>query len=78
MISLTDDSLRARIERTIRIVPDFPVAGIRFRDVTPILEDHPSLYRDIIDRITGWYESNTPDCVVGIESFGYIFGAPLA
>jgi adenine phosphoribosyltransferase len=72
------DSLRARIERAIRIVPNFPVPGMRFRDITPILEDDPSLYGAIIDRFTECYQSNSPDCVVCIESFGYVFGAPLA
>src|ERR671914_1678192 len=72
------DSLQARIERAIRIVPDFPVPGMRFRDITPIFEDDPSLYRAIIDRLADCYESNAPDCVVCIESFGYVFGAPLA
>jgi adenine phosphoribosyltransferase len=72
------DSLRERIERAIRIVPDFPVRGMRFRDITPILEDDPSLYRAVIDRFVECYQSNAPDCVVCIESFGYVFGAPLA
>jgi len=72
------DSLRARIERAIRIVPDFPVPGMRFRDITPILEDDPCLYRAIIDRLAECYGSNAPDSVVCIESFGYVFGAPLA
>ena len=46
-----DDSLRDRIERAIRIVPDFPLAHMRFRDITPILEADPALYGAIIDRL---------------------------
>ena len=73
-----DETLRERIERAIRIIPDFPLPGMRFRDITPILEDDPALYCAIIDRLTQHYQSDRPDCVVCIESFGYVFGAPLA
>ena len=73
-----DDSLRDRIERAIRIVPDFPLAHMRFRDITPILEADPALYCAIIDRLAQQYRSDPPDCLVCIESFGYVFGAPLA
>ena len=73
-----DDPLREQIEHAIRIIPDFPFAGMRFRDITPILEEDPALYCAIIDRVTQHYQSNPPDCVVCIESFGYVFGAPLA
>jgi adenine phosphoribosyltransferase len=78
MNSDIDDPLREQMEHAIRIIPDFPVAGMRFRDITPILEEDPALYCAIIDRITHHYQSNPPDCVVCIESFGYVFGAPLA
>ena len=47
-------------------------------NITPILEEDPALYCAIIDRLTEHYQSNPPDCVVCIESFGYVFGAPLA
>jgi len=78
MNAKSDDLLRERIERAIRIIPDFPFARMRFRDITPILEEDPALYCAIIDRLTQHYQSNPPDCLVCIESFGYIFGAPLA
>jgi len=78
MNSEDTDLLQQRIERAIRIVPNFPVAGMRFRDITPILEEDPALYRAIIDRFTECYQANPPECVVCIESFGYVFGAPLA
>ena len=74
----SDDGLRERIEQAIRIVPDFPLANIRFRDITPILEEDPVLFRAIVDQLARHYESDPPDCLVCIESFGYVFGAPLA
>src|SRR5258708_5252382 len=72
-----DDPLREQIEHAIRIIPDFPVAGMRFRDITPILEEIPRCTPpSSIDSCN--YDSTPPDCVVCIESFGCVFGAPLA
>jgi adenine phosphoribosyltransferase len=56
-------------------VPDFPQPGILFRDVTPLLENGASL-RSAVDALAGAF-SNI-DIVAGIESRGFIFGAPVA
>jgi adenine phosphoribosyltransferase len=61
----------------IRDVPDFPQPGILFRDITPLLHD-PAAYRHVIDELASKIQSMTPDVIVGIESRGFLFGAPVA
>ena len=61
----------------IRGVPDFPQPGILFRDITPLLKD-PAAYRYVIDQLTHRIEALAPDAIVGIESRGFLFGAPVA
>ncbi len=62
---------------TIRNVPDFPVEGILFYDITTLLKD-ATAFKESIDRLTEPYQNRGIDLVVGIESRGFIFGAPLA
>lgn len=62
---------------TIRSVPDFPIAGILFYDITTLLKN-PIALKESIDRLTGQYQNAGVDMVVGIESRGFIFGIPLA
>ena len=61
----------------IRDIPDFPVEGILFKDITPLLQDADAL-RDSIDALYERYKDAGIDMVVGIESRGFIFGVPLA
>lgn len=63
---------------SIRTVQDFPIPGIPFPDVTSILEEHPELFRDVVDAFVDRYRHDPPDAFVCIESFGYVFGVPLA
>ena len=65
------------IERFIRSIPDFPVPGILFRDITPLLKDRQG-FRAAIDLFVERFKDRGIDYVVGIEARGYIFGAPLA
>ena len=60
----------------IREVPNFPKPGILFRDVTPLLHDGAAL-REVIDALAVPWRGAV-DAVAGIESRGFIFGAPLA
>lgn len=61
----------------VREVPDFPIAGILFRDVTPLLRD-PGGLADVVGRLAEECRGLKVDVVAGIESRGFIFGAPLA
>ncbi|MHB1455753.1 MAG: adenine phosphoribosyltransferase [Armatimonadota bacterium] len=63
--------------RLIRDIPDFPHKGIIFKDITPVLQNHQA-FSEVIDRLSDFAESVTPDIIVGIESRGFILGAPMA
>ncbi|HYF63735.1 MAG TPA: adenine phosphoribosyltransferase [Herpetosiphonaceae bacterium] len=65
------------IESYIRTIPDFPIPGIQFKDITPLLAS-PQAFSAVINRFTDRYTARGIDAVVGIESRGFIFGAPLA
>ena len=70
---MTPDELRAKI----REIPDFPKPGILFYDITTLLKD-PVAYRSAIDLMLAPYRDEKIDLVVGMESRGFIFSAPLA
>jgi adenine phosphoribosyltransferase len=67
------DDLRARI----REVPDFPKPGILFYDITTLLKD-PGAYHEAIDLLNAPFRGEQIDLVVGMESRGFIFSAPMA
>lgn len=67
----------ALVKEIIRDVPDFPTPGVLFRDITPILQD-PSAFREVVDSLAECVKPTKPDVIVGIESRGFIFGAPVA
>jgi len=66
-----------QIESLIRSIPDFPIPGILFRDITPLLGD-PSGFKALIDTFVSAYRDKGVDYVVGIEARGYMIGAPVA
>ena len=70
-------TLVQRIEATLRDVPDFPKPGIVFKDITPVLEDG-ALFADITEYFRARFAGQEIDAVVGVESRGFIFGAPVA
>jgi len=57
-------------------VPDFPIVGVTFKDITPLLQA-PDAFRAVIDGIADAYRGSV-DTVAGIESRGFLFGAALA
>jgi adenine phosphoribosyltransferase len=61
----------------IRDVPDFPKPGILFRDLTPLLAD-PDAFREAVRAVAEPFRADLIDAVVGIESRGFILGAPVA
>lgn len=61
----------------IRDVPDFPVEGILFKDITTLLRD-PVAYREALEQLHAQVKDLPVDVVVGMESRGFIFAAPLA
>ena len=64
-------------ERLIRAIPDFPIPGILFRDITPLLKDKQG-FKEAIDLFVDRFRNAGINHVVGIEARGYMLGAPLA
>jgi adenine phosphoribosyltransferase len=67
------DDLRAKI----REIPDFPKPGILFYDITTLLKD-AGAFREAIQLMLEPYRDRKIDAVVGMESRGFIFSAPMA
>ncbi len=65
------------IKSKIRTVPHYPKQGIMFRDITTLLKD-PSGFRTTVDELAQRYAAVKIDKIAGIESRGFILGAPLA
>src|SRR6202165_5651348 len=61
----------------IRDVPDFPKKGILFKDITTLLKN-PMAFKQSIDQLTDLVRSLSPGVVIGMESRGFIFAAPIA
>ena len=70
---MTPEQLRAKV----REIPDFPKPGILFYDITTLLKD-PTAYRAAIDLMLEPYRDERIEIVVGMESRGFIFSAPMA
>ena len=64
-----------RLEDHVREIPDFPKKGIQFKDIMPMLQS-PEAFRAAVESLAA--KVPKPDAVVGIESRGFLFGAPLA
>lgn len=65
------------VRNKIRTIPDFPKPGIMFKDITTAIKD-PEAFKRIVDFLTYEYKDMNIDYVAGIESRGFIFGAPIA
>ena len=65
------------LKEYVRDIPDFPKQGIVFKDITPLLRE-PRAYTHAIDALTGEFDDNGIDKVVGIEARGFMLAAPLA
>ena len=61
----------------IKSIPDFPKPGVIFRDVTSVLDD-PEGLRASVDGLVGLLDGVEYDVIAGVESRGFIFGAPIA
>jgi adenine phosphoribosyltransferase len=61
----------------LRDVPDFPEPGVLFKDITPLLADGPA-FAEAVGLMSEAVAAVEPTMIVGIESRGFIFGAPIA
>ncbi len=70
---MTTDELKSKI----RNVPDFPIKGVMFRDITTLIQDKAT-FKYVVDQLYERYRDKKIDQIVGIESRGFIFGGALA
>jgi adenine phosphoribosyltransferase len=73
---MPDGSIRELVLSRIRDIPDFPQAGVLFKDFTPLLADGEA-FGAVVEDIAGRY-TGAVDVVVGIEARGFILGAAVA
>ena len=66
-----------KLEEYVRSIPDFPKEGIIFRDVTSVVQD-PDGFALAVDTMQDLVADLEYDVVAGVESRGFIFGAPIA
>ncbi len=71
------EALESEVRRTIREIADFPVAGVSFKDITPVLADG-ALFQAVTDEIARRFAGTGVSHVAAIESRGFLFGAPVA
>lgn len=74
---MEDNSMISRVKAQIREIKDFPKPGIGFKDIMPVIQD-PKSFDYVIDRMVAWGKKREPQIVVGIESRGFLFAAPVA
>ena len=63
--------------RCIRNIQDFPVKGVLFRDITPLLRDAEA-FNEVIQQFAKRYKEREIDVIAAVESRGFLFAAPLA
>jgi adenine phosphoribosyltransferase len=66
-----------RLKESIRTVPNWPIQGVMFRDITTLLQD-PGAFRESCDVLYNRYKDVEVDKIVGIDARGLVFGAVLA
>ena len=65
------------IKKSIRNIPNFPKPGIQFKDITTLLQNNDA-FGETIDFFYNTFKDKKIDAIVGIESRGFIFAAPLS
>lgn len=65
------------LKNAVRDIPDFPIKGILFKDITPILQDG-KLFRQAVDAIADRHQGQKLKGVVGIDARGFIFAGAVA
>jgi len=65
------------LAKYIRDIPDFPKAGIVFKDITPLLAD-PVAFHHAVDKMALEYDTQAIDAIAAAEARGFLFAAPLA
>ncbi|XMB72548.1 adenine phosphoribosyltransferase [Mycoplasmatota bacterium WC30] len=61
----------------IQNVPDFPIKGIQFKDITPLIGDGEA-FKAVVDELAEWAKEQNANVVIGPDARGFIIGAPVA
>ncbi len=75
--TLHDTTYSDYIPSHIRTVPDWPHAGVQFRDITPLLQD-PKTFRVLVDIFVHRYMNQQIDLIAGLDARGFILGSVIA
>lgn len=73
---MASQELIKKLEDTIENIPDFPIPGIQFKDISTIFLN-PELYKEVVADLAAFSKGKV-DAVCGIESRGYLFGIAIA
>ncbi|MDR6515066.1 adenine phosphoribosyltransferase [Chryseobacterium camelliae] len=73
---MASQELIRKLDETIENIPDFPIPGIQFKDISPVFLN-PKLYEEVILDLVAFSKGKV-DAVCGIESRGYLFGIAIA
>ncbi len=65
------------LKASIRSIPDWPIDGVIFRDLTTLMLD-PQVFKETCDLFYNRYKNQNIDKIVGIDARGFVFGAVLA
>ncbi len=65
------------LDQYIAAIPDYPIEGVLFRDITPLLQDGPA-FKEACDQFIEYAKKIGAEVIVGPESRGFIFGCPVA
>jgi len=66
-----------KLKKRIRNIPDFPIKGIQFKDITTLLAD-PASFQQAIDLMADRHFNKGVEAVIGIEARGFVMGAAMA
>ena len=66
-----------RFQDYITNVPDFPIKGIQFKDITPLIAN-VAAFRAAVDELTDFAREKKANVVIGPDARGFIIGAPVA
>lgn len=68
--------LALQIDKAVENIPDFPIAGVQFKDISPLFLN-PELYKEVVKAFADFSRGKV-DVVCGLESRGYLFGVSIA
>ena len=65
------------MKKYVRTVPDYPIKGVQFRDITPLLQDS-KLFTKVVDEMSEPWQDLEVDAVLSIEARGFIMAGAIA